>query len=257
MLEYLLVILLGLIIGSFLNAFIWRLHAGESIVKGRSHCTHCNHMLSAPDLIPVISYLALRGRCRYCQKSINIQYPLVELATASLFAFAFMQYQQGVFLASSHGALFALWLYISLLIVIFVYDLRWGSILDVISLPFIAGAFLLNVFLFHMPAMNLLLAAGVGAGFFTLQYLISKGAWIGDGDIRLGFLMGVLLGWPHILTGLFVSYMVGSIVSVGLLASQKTKLGSPIPFGPFLVTGTVLVFLFKPTFDWILQRLFL
>ncbi len=256
--SLIIVIALGLIVGSFLNALLWRLHSGKSIVTGRSQCTKCSHQLAWGDLVPVLSYCVLRGRCRYCNAPISWQYPSIELVTTLLFvAFFVRQFPLGLGGFEDIGRLVLSLFFCSVLIIIFIYDLRWGLILDKVTLPAVVITFLGNLFLSPSALMSMLLAGLVGGGFFIFQYLISRGTWIGGGDIRLGVLMGFMVGWPHIITALFLAYMIGSVVSLALLACKKAEFGGQIPLGPFLVAGTIIVLLFRPTFDFIFQRYFL
>ena len=222
----------GLVVGSFLNALIWRLHSKESVVFGRSMCPHCRQTLSAKDLVPLLSFAYLRGRCRHCQAKISWQYPLVELVTALLFVLAYALQPQLLTLTRN---LFLL----CVLIVIFVYDLRWQLILDRVTIPAIAIIFVLNLFLGN-SIWSLLLAAAVGFGFFGLQYLASSGRWIGGGDLRLGVLMGVALGWPNILVGLLLAYIIGAAVALALLLTGNVNRKTPIAFGTFLAVGSVI-----------------
>ena len=241
---YLFIFILGLIIGSFLNAVIYRMHSGDSIVKGHSHCPQCQHQLGVKDLIPVFSWLWLRGKCRYCQAKISWQYPLVELATAILFVLGYFVLVAPVVMVS-----FIVWLSylyyliaISFLIVIFVFDHQHGLILDVVSLPLIVIAILFTIFL-GQDILMYLLAGLVGFAWFGWQYAISKGNWIGGGDLRLGLAMGLLLGWPKIIFALFMAYIVGAIVGVYLLATKKKDRQSQIPFGTFLSAATIITWL--------------
>lgn len=266
MIEAIFIFIFGTVIGSFLNAFIWRLSVEESVLKGRSHCVHCSHDLSAGDLIPIVSFLLLKGKCRYCKKSISWQYPLVEIATGVLFVCAYTVFIQAV----PTGLLFALasgeharellilardLFFISALMVLFVYDVRWYLLPDVVTIPAIVIALALNLML-GMDFLNLLLAAVVGGGFFLAQYVVSRGTWIGGGDIRLGALMGVMLGWPAVLYALFIAYIGGAIISIFLLALKKKGMKSEIPFGPFLCAATMYMLLYGNTIiQWFTKNL--
>ena len=132
---------------------------------------------------------------------------------------------------------------VGFLIVIFVYDLRYYLVLDSVVLPAVVIAFIINLFL-GFSWWNLLLGMLVGGGFFLLQFVVSKGKWIGGGDIRVGLLMGALLGWPHLLTALFVAYMLGAVISVILLIADKKNWSDKVPFGTFLSVATFLVMLY-------------
>jgi len=234
--EYIIIFIIGLCIGSFLNVVIYRLHKKESFIKGRSYCPKCRHKLSWLDNIPLISWVFLKARCRYCNERISLQYPLVELAGGALFALA-------LFTADNYLLLVSYCFFISILIIIFVYDLKWYLILDKVTVPAIAAAGLFNIILGH-SIFNLLSAAFAISGFFLLQFLISKGKWIGGGDIRLGFLMGIMLGWPIAIAALFISYIAGAIIGVGLIITGKKKMSSQVPFGTFLSVGTIIALLY-------------
>lgn len=266
MIETIAIFIFGTVIGSFLNAFIWRLSVEESVLKGRSHCVNCRKELSAGDLIPIVSFILLRGKCRYCKKPISWQYPLVELAAGLLFVCAYTVLIQTVptgflfTLASGEHAreLFIFGrniFFIAVLMVLFVYDIRWYLLPDVVTIPAIVLSFALNLVL-GMDFLNLLLAVAVGGGFFFLQYIVSKGAWIGGGDIRLGALMGVMLGWPGVVYALFIAYIGGALISVFLLALKKKGMKSEIPFGPFLCAATMYMLLYGNTIiQWFAKNL--
>ena len=219
--------ILGLIVGSFLNAIIFRLEKKESALKGRSYCPHCKHSLSWQDLIPVLSFVLLKGQCRYCAKRISIQYPLVELATAVIFIFI--------------GLNFYLLVIASLLIILFVYDLRYYILPDKILFPAIIIVILFRIFEFVKfenwslnienlePLINPLSVAILASAFFFALYYVSRGRAMGFGDVKLALFMGFFLGWPNILVALFVAFVVGAIIGIGLIALQKKGLKSEIP----------------------------
>ena len=242
---FMLVILLGLIAGSF-NALQWRLPQSKTM-WGRSECVHCHHPLAPKDLIPVLSFLFLGVRCRSCRKPIPGAYPLTELAMAMLFVLAGSLWIRG----DSFSTLSVLdflslgrnLLALSVLAAIFLIDLRTFLIPDELTIPSIAVFAVLNLWL-GMTWTSLLAGVLVGGGFFLFLYLVTRGRGIGDGDIRLGALMGVLVGWPHIFLAIFFSYMIGAPVAILLLALKKKTLKDPIPFGPFLTFSAALVLLF-------------
>ncbi len=223
--------LFGLLIGSFLNAVIHRLHTEESL-NGRSYCPHCRKTIAWFDLIPVISFLILRGKCRHCKKPISVQYPFVELITGgvflALYAFAFPNIPYLLFL-----------LYIAAsLLVIFVYDLKHYLIPDVVLVPAIVVAIAYrSIFDFHNLS-SFLLAAVLACSFFFAIYTISKGVWMGFGDVKLAILLGFLTGFPGILVALFLAFLFGAIIGVISLALKKKGLKSEIPFAPFLIIGS-------------------
>lgn len=249
----LIVFIFGLIVGSFLNCVIYRLEQKESFLKGRSYCPNCKHQLFAPDLIPVLSFLSLKGRCRYCRRPISWQYPLVELATGFVFTLVFHQFST-VGLAS----VVYFWAISSFLIIIFLYDLKHYLISDKVIYTAIAlsGAWYLISGIFYAKdfAFSALYSAGLAALFFFLIVLVSKGKWMGEGDVKLAFFMGLFLGWPKIIVALFIAFFTGAIIGIGLMVLKKKTLKSEIPFGPFLVLGTFAALLFgEKIINWYLN----
>ncbi len=249
------IFLLGLAIGSFLNVVIYRLEKGESFAKGRSYCPHCRHQLSWLDLVPVASFLFLGGKCRYCKANISWQYPMVELATGLVFLLIFNFINN----ASIFNVInFVFLLYIaSVFIIIFVYDLKFYLIPDSVLFPAIIITFIWR--LFAITALpNYLLAALIAAGFFLFIFLISKGKWMGFGDVKLAILLGLLLGFPNILAGLFLSFLFGAIIGTGLIFLKKKGMKSEMPFAPFLILGTFVALLWgNQIIAWYLHFLIL
>jgi prepilin signal peptidase PulO-like enzyme (type II secretory pathway) len=254
-------ILLGLCFGSFMNAFVWRLHQKSlpekqrkaskkelSILHGRSMCVYCGHTLSAVDLIPVISWLGLGGRCRYCRKKISWQYPLVEALTVVMFL---VSYWFWPYAFSGWGiAGFVLWL-ISILgfTTLIIYDLRWMLLPNKIIFPLygIAAAFVLTR-VFDQSSLDPLIGAVggilIGGGIFYLLFQISDGKWIGGGDVKLGFLLGALLGSPSsAIIMLFLASLMGTIIALPMVATGKARRSVRIPFGPFLIFGAFIALL--------------
>ncbi len=233
--------LLGLIIGSFLNAWIWRTRHGKSIAHGRSMCPDCKRTLGFFDLVPVVSYIFLKGKCRYCHKHISVQYPLVEIVTGLLFAcIGYMYWDVGLI---SNVIFTRDLIIVALLVAIFVYDFLYMEILDrMTTIPAIV-LFILSLFFGWNEWGRMLVGIGIGAGFFLLQYVLSKGKWIGGGDIRLGLFMGVILGYPRIILALFIAYIIGAAVSLVLIAMKKKQLVSETPFGTYLTIATFIAML--------------
>ena len=241
------IFLLGLCVGSFLNVVIFRVHDGESFVRGRSKCRTCEEPLGIRDLVPVLSYLNLRGRCRGCKNVIAWQYPAVELATGALFILAYTH--AGVTIQFVRDAVFA-----SFLVIIFVYDLRHMLIIDRFTIPAIIFAIIVNLWLGFIPAWSLLAGGLVLSAFFWIQFLVSRGTWVGGGDIRMGALMGFMLGLEQGLVALFLAYVFGAIVGGALLLAGKVNRKTPIPFGTFLATSTLAVmFVGAPMVQWYLR----
>ena len=253
---YLIIFIFGLIVGSFLNCVIYRLEIGKSALKGRSFCPHCQHQLKWQDLIPIFSFLILRGKCRYCKKPISWQYPLVELFTGILFVLIFSNWLLNIEIFS----LAYLFIISSFLMIIFVYDLKHYIIPDKIIYPAIVIAFLYQLFNHWSLIINHLdfIYSALGASFFFLLIVLaSRGKGMGIGDIKLGFLMGLILGWPNILVALFLAFLIGAIIGIGLIISHKKTLKSEVPFGPFLVTGTFLaLFWGENIINWYLSLIF-
>lgn len=236
-----LVFVFGCIIGSFLNVVILRTHKESSINYPPSHCPHCEHVLSAKDLVPILSFLWLKGRCRYCSARISPQYPLVELATGTLAAL--LWWHAGVY--ATHIWIFLLRDFIvwTFFILLFVYDLRYMLVPDIFIAPPFAVALIANIVLGFSP-WNLLLAAALLGGFFWLQLRISQGRWVGPGDILIAALIGVYLGLTLGALALWFSYVVGAVIVLVLLGLKKVRMGMQIPFGPFLLGGALLSFFF-------------
>lgn len=246
----------GLVLGSFLNALEYRLARSESIWRAtaggpaRSQCPHCRAVLNTVDLFPVLSFALLRGKCRHCAQPISWQYPAVELA-AGLLA-AVMAWHFGVSWEAVAFAVSAL-----VLLFIFVYDLKHQMILDIVTIPAIAAAIAAAVAL-GWNLQSAFVGAVIGAGFFALQFVASRGRWIGGGDIRLGALMGILLGWQQLLAALFLAYVGGALIAVALLARGRAGLQSRLPFGVFLTAATIVMILYgEEIIDWYIGLTFL
>jgi len=258
-----LIFLTGLIIGSFLNCLIYRLEKKENFLKGRSYCPHCHHQLNWLDLIPILSFIFLKGKCRYCGKKISFQYPLVEISTALIFLLI-LNFQFSIlnqFLIFNFQTLINLTYFLVIscfLIVIFVYDFKHYIIPDKIIYPAIAVALIFNFqFLisnqFLIFKSSILSALGAAAFFLTIV-LISRGKGMGGGDVKLAFLMGLILSWPNILLALFFAFVTGAIMGTGLIIAGKKTLKSQVPFGPFLVLGTfIALFWGDKIINWYLR----
>ncbi len=249
------IFIFGLSVGSFLNVVICRLESKEPILFGRSRCPKCGALLKRFDLIPLLSFVLTRGKCRYCGRRISYQYPLVELATGLLFLVVFNQFPISNFQILDS---FFYLIIISFLIIIFAYDLKHYLIPDKIIYPAIIIA-LLNLGLKGPNFWALkaqILAACLASGFFLSLVLVSKGKWMGLGDVKLAFLMGLVLGWPNICLALFLSFMSGAIIGIGLIIAGKKTIKAQIPFGPFLAGATILIMLFEEIFSNLFLYLF-
>jgi prepilin signal peptidase PulO-like enzyme (type II secretory pathway) len=245
--------IIGLAVGSFLNVCIDRLPRSESIVLPPSHCEACQHKLSAKDLIPVFSYLRLRGRCRYCQASLPRRMFWVELATAVIFALLCWHYG----LRPELGVMI---FYACLFIVIFVIDLEHTLILNKIVYPTMVVAFLLA--LYPWPWFNdsigmrlayAALGGAIGFAIFLLIAIVSRGG-MGWGDVKLAALIGLATGFPLVFLAIIMAAILGGIVAVALVVIRKKKRREMIPFGPFLALAAMVTLLWGPKIlDWYLH----
>lgn len=249
MLIYIFLGFVGAAMGSFVGALVWRLKNKQNFISERSECEYCHHKLDWHDLIPVFSWLALKGRCRYCGKRIGIQALVLEIATAILFMLSFVLWP-GEIVGVLQITSFILWLAtLVTLVALFVYDLHYKLLLDVLIFPAIGIATLkLALDIIYTQNLNLAVNAVVGiaicAGFFGLLYFISKGKWIGFGDVKFGILMGLLLGMPGSLIALVGSYYVAAVIILPLMLFKRLSAKSQVPFGPFLIAATILSFFF-------------
>jgi len=235
-------VLLGLSVGSFLNVCIDRLPQNKSIVFPPSHCEACQHKLAAKDLIPVFSYLRLRGRCRYCKAAVPRRLFWVELATALIFALLSWHY-------GLSPALGIMAFYACLFIVIFVIDLEQGLILNKVVYPGMVVAFLLALYpwpwLTQSIGMRVAYAAlggGIGFALFLLIAIVSRGG-MGWGDVKLAALIGLATGFPLVFLAIIMGAILGGIVAVALVIAKKRKRRETIPFGPFLALATMITLL--------------
>ncbi len=228
--------LLGLALGSFLNSWIWRVKAQKRGI--RSVCIGCRRSLPWYENIPLLSYLWLRGRCRVCKVKIPLDYFLVELVLPLLFL-GIARYHLGLGVLNPWHFFRDIFFSI-ILSVIFVYDAKYMTILSGVVWAGAVGGFVINYFFLRQSLAPLFIGAIVGGAFFLGQFMVSKGRWIGGGDVRLGVMMGLWLGFPTILTALFVAYILGALVAVPLLLLKKKTAQSEIPFGTFLAVGTMV-----------------
>ena len=248
----------GAVIGSFLNCVIWRLRTRESFLHGRSYCPKCRHALSAADLVPLLSYLLLRGKCRYCALRIDPSYFLIEAVTGLLFLLvALVSLPSGAAMigAAAMAELILGWFLVAVLVIVFVFDLRYMLIPRSLTLPAAVLALAANLAL----GDDILMAAvgiAVGGGFFWLQRVLSRGKWVGGGDVNLGLLMGAALGFPSVLVALFFAYIIGALFGVAMMAARRKNMKSEIPFGTFLSASTIFTMLYgQAALNWYLGLL--
>lgn len=245
----------GVCVGSFLNVLVDRLPEGQDVIRGRSHCDHCKRNLTWYELIPVVSWCIQGQKSRCCHRSLSVQYPLMELATGIGFVIIFLSHSPLLILLSS------LILFCSFLVV-FVVDLKTERI--PVEMLYSAAA---GVVLRLYPVASVCIAGGrsacsqlllfygvpavIGAGLFFFLWLFSKGKAMGDGDILLALLIGLVVGYPMLIVSYYAAFLTGAIAGVILILGHKKQLKSHIPFGPFLILGLGIALMYgQGIVDW-------
>lgn len=237
--------LAGAAVGSFLNLCIDRMPAGQSLLHPPSHCPTCGHKLAPAELVPILSYLWLRGRCRYCSNSIPRRLIFVELAAAALFAILWQRYGLTPQLAL---ALF----YACLFTVIFVTDLEHRLILNKVVYSSMVVALILSPLWPEVGLVNSLLGGALGFGFMLVPFLLSRGG-MGAGDVKLAGLVGLVAGFPQVFIALFLAMVAGGLVAGFLLVTRLKGRKDAVPFGPFLAAGAMVTLLWgQPIYGWFL-----
>lgn len=268
--------ILGLVIGSFCGATVWRLRAhqlkedkraGEKISekeykslkfllgktgkRDRSVCLHCHRQLAWYDLLPLISWIILQGKCRYCGKPIGRMEPLIEIGMASFFVASYLFWPVDLN-SVLHITQFSLWLVSGAgLAVLAAYDIRWFLLPNRVVFPLL-GVAAISAALHTLQApdlswalFSLLLSCTILSGLYFVLYLVSKGAWIGFGDIKLGLVLALLVAnWELAFLTLFLANIIGCIIVLPGLTAKKFNRYSRIPFGPMLIAGCVITVLF-------------
>jgi leader peptidase (prepilin peptidase) / N-methyltransferase len=248
MLEALIVFVLGLIIGSFCNVVVYRLPLEKSIVSPRSQCRACSNAIRPIDNIPLISYLILRARCRFCKERISLRYPAVEFAIGSLFVLLWLKFGVSLLFAG-YAAL------TSTLLVVALIDYDHKIIPNVITLPGIVIGLGLSIWTLPITLMESLSGLLLGGGLFYLIAFLTKGG-MGGGDIKLIAMIGSFLGWPGALFTIFSGALLGSLVGIALMLLGRKGRKDKVPFGPFLSCGAILFILSgKDLIDWYLNLL--
>jgi len=253
--------LLGTVIGSFLDVWTRRLLRGES-PTGRSQCEYCRHVLSAADLVPLVSFFLLRGRCRYCEKTLSWQYPIVEAGTGLIFSILAVKF--GVFDFNTGLLVFFLLLAsVSTLIAVFITDVLAQVIAEQVLIVGALSVLLYRVFLYLTSfdpsasnfAYDILGALGVFALFWIIR-IATKNKGMGDGDPPLGFVAALLVGFPNVLVQVFLTFVLGGLVAAFLLALRRKGLKDKVAFGPFVVVATFVTLLFgEHILSWYLALL--
>jgi leader peptidase (prepilin peptidase)/N-methyltransferase len=233
--ETLFAFILGACAGSFLNVCIWRIPAGKSVVSPPSHCPACKARLGFLDLVPVLSYVYLRGRCRRCGAPFSSQYALVELGTGVLFALVWTQF--GLSWATPAG-----WVLVSVLVTAAVIDIHHQIIPNRVLLAgFVLGLPLAALQSWTSLTMGLL--AFLAAGLFLLAVAVVSRGGMGGGDVKLAALMGLYLGPAGVAAALFLAFLTGGAAAIALLATGRKTRKDPVPFGPYLALGGVAALL--------------
>ncbi|WP_258359258.1 prepilin peptidase [Moorella sulfitireducens] len=239
--------LAGLLTGSFLNVVVYRLPRGETVVWGRSYCPACRRSLAWYDLIPILSYLFLRGRCRYCRLPISPRYPIVELVTGVVFTTLFYNFGLSWILAK--------YLFLSAVLVAASFiDLEHYLIPDSLVVTGACGGILLSLLARDVGFWAALGGIAAAAGFLLLVAVISNGG-MGGGDVKLAGMVGLYLGLPLAAVALFLSLITGGLAGVCLLVSGRKKRQDPLPFAPYIAAGGLLALLFgKEILHWYLLK---
>jgi leader peptidase (prepilin peptidase)/N-methyltransferase len=274
-LAYTVLTILGLSLGSFAGATVWRLRArqleddrkaGEKVDKAeyeklvpltksallddRSRCLHCGHVLAWYDLLPLVSWLSTGGKCRYCHALIGKFEPIIELGMATFFvvSYAFWPMQ---LVTPLEILQFSLWLIAGVLLVtLFAYDLRWYLLPNRIVFPLIGVAVVYAVLMLANThdvteaLLSVCIGVAILSGLYFILWILSKGAWIGFGDVKLGLALALLLGeWPQAFLALFAANLIGCLlVGIGMMTGKVSR-RSRIPFGPLLILGTFIAML--------------
>jgi prepilin signal peptidase PulO-like enzyme (type II secretory pathway) len=275
---YLALILIGACLGSFAGATVWRLRARQlaydkkhkepvdaaefkqlekltkrKLSKDRSQCLHCGYTLKWYDLVPIVSWLALKGKCRNCHKSIGYFELLIELGVAAFFviSYAFWPFELATALDIAR---FIIWLIAGVILAMLVaYDTKWYLLPDKLTV-LLAGLGAVTVVIAAIqsttPIATILSAVGAVAilsGLYFALYLVSKGRWVGFGDVKLGIGLALLLGdWSLALIALFLANFVGCLIVLPFMIAGKLKRNSRVPFGPLLIIGMILSFFIGP-----------
>src|SRR3989344_95054 len=249
--------LFGAAIGSFLDVVILRLHAGRTLL-GYSECPHCHRRLRPQDLVPILSFLFLGARCRYCRHLLSWQYPVVEFACGAAFALVALQ-QAPDFASLRSFVMLALGFFnASLLIVIFTFDWKYYLIPDRLVGAGIVVALVLRLVTGSASPLDGLYGAAIMSGLFGGLFLLSQGRWIGLGDVKLGLYLGLLVGLSGSLMVLFFAYTSGAIVGVALIMSGRKTMRGVLPFGTFITLASFVVMLWgEKILEWYRLNLYL
>lgn len=236
--------LVGVSVGSFVNVLVWRYGRKKSALKGRSICDSCGRQLCWWENIPVFSFLILRGKCRTCHSPIPFEYPIVELVMGGIYLLITNYSCKAGFCSSGQFLNFALaacyLLLATLLAIVFLFDLHYRIIPDEATIALVVVSLLIHTINHQSPNSNFLIS-GIGFSVFLLiLHLFTKGKGMGMGDVKFAFFMGFFLGWPKILAAFYLAFLTGAVVGVILVLLKKKKFGQKIAFGPFLAGSTFI-----------------
>lgn len=253
LMDLIIIFIIGLSVGSFVNVLIDRIPRDESIISGRSHCETCRKVLKWKDLIPVLSYMILRGKCRYCKKGLSWQYPLVELLTGCLFIFVFLQTPQlNIFHSQIQSGIFYS-VVSALLLAIFFSDLKYRIIPDQLLVFLVAVTMMAEIIFTRSTLPYFLLGSFIFFAVLFFLLVMTKGAGMGFGDVKFAVFIGLILGWPYIIVAFYLAFLTGALLSIILLVSGRKKMKSTIPFGPFLCISAFITLFYGRTLWEILR----
>jgi prepilin signal peptidase PulO-like enzyme (type II secretory pathway) len=268
--------LIGNCIGSFINALQYRIQIGKKNT-GRSFCPKCKHQLAWYDLIPILSWILLLGKCRYCKKPISIQYPLIELSVGLIFVgvglkSGFIQMANGYVLGINNFSFISFVSFLLLaaistcLILTALHDAKTKYVLSpiVYTTAFLVFCWLVVNYLgsWTIAGLGNYLLSNISAMIFFgliffLIYFVSRGKWMGAGDIEIATMIGLFLGWPNSLVAFYFAFIIGAVFGLAKILAKKARMKSEIPFGPFLIAGTFFAFLFGEQMFPVYVRIFL
>lgn len=249
--DVLFIFLIGLIIGSFLNVIIFRLDKKSGILMGRSECSKCLKQLKWRDLFPVLSFIWLKGKCRNCKNKISPIYPATELTTAFCFSLFYLVYKPTLEITD-----FYFLMIITSFVLLIYFDYLYFLIPDKIVLPLIIITSLFNYFFRQPEFLNSLLSALIMGGIFAIIHLSSRGEWVGFGDAKLIFLIGLVLGYPLGFLALIFSVWTAALVGIVLMIAGKANRKTPLPFGSFLAGISILIIIFQNELQKITTQFF-
>lgn len=237
--------ILGLAFGSFLNLLADRLPSGEDVFIKPSHCDFCKRKLRVLDLVPVFSFLFLKGRCRYCKHKLSIKYPIVELITGLGFVLIYKYINFFPLPSPTFISVLFLLILFSVLFVILLSDLWYFIIPDQMLILGVGTVLIFKLLFQRTDFISSLLTGLTTLLFFYFLHIITRGKGMGFGDVKYAFLMGFLLGFPAIVVSLYIAFLTGAFIGLILIIVGKARLKTKIPFGPFLIVATIITFIWK------------